>query len=70
MIDLSTLMVLVLHGLIIGGVCWLLIWLIDYCATPMPFNKILKIIVVVVGVFMLINLLLGIGGGTHQIVRW
>lgn len=70
MITLSALMYLVLQGTIIGGVCWLLLWLVDYCTVPMPFNKILKIIVVVVGVFMLINLLLGLGGGTHQIVRW
>jgi hypothetical protein len=70
MIDLSQLMMLVLQGIIIGGVCWLLLWLVDYCTVPMPFNKILKIIIVVVGVFMFINMLLGLGGGSHQIVKW
>lgn len=69
MIDLGTLVHVVLYILIIGGICWLLWWLIGYIGLPEPFNKIARVIVAVVAVFLLINLLLGLAGGT-PLVTW
>ncbi len=62
MIDLSTLLHIVIEILIVGGVCWLLWWLIDYAGVPMPFNKIAKVVIAVVAVLFLINVLLSLGG--------
>lgn len=67
MIDLQSLLHIVLAILIAGGVCWLLWWLIGYIGLPEPFNKIARVIIAVVAVFFLINLLLGISGGTPLI---
>jgi len=64
MIDMQTLMHIVLMILIVGGVCWLLWWLIGYIGLPEPFNKIARVVIAVVAVFFLINLLLSFGGGT------
>ena len=69
MITLQTLMHVVIYLLVIGGVCWLLWWLIGYIGLPEPFNKIARVIIAVVAVFLLINLLIGFAGGT-PLVRW
>jgi asparagine N-glycosylation enzyme membrane subunit Stt3 len=56
--------------IIIAVICGLLWWLIDYCKTPEPFNRVGKVIVAIVGVLFLINLLLGLGGADQQFIRW
>jgi len=48
-------------------VLWLLLWLIGYIGLPEPFAKVAKIIIMVVGVLILINVLLGFAG--HPVVR-
>ena len=68
MIDMQGLMHIVLLILIVGGVCWLLWWLIGYIGLPEPFNKVARIIVAVIAVFFLINVLLSFAGMT-PIVR-
>ena len=68
MIDMQGLMHIVLMILIVGGVCWLLWWLIGYIGLPEPFNKVARIIVAVIAVFFLINVLLSFAGMT-PIVR-
>jgi hypothetical protein len=65
--DLSALLNVVIYLLIIGGVFYLLFWLIGFAGLPEPFSKIAKIIVAVVAVVILINLLLGFGGHTPLI---
>ncbi len=62
--DASALVHIIIQILIIGGVCWLLWWLIGYIGLPEPFNKVARVIVAVVAVLFLINMLLGFGGGT------
>lgn len=62
--DMSTLVHLVVQLIIIGGIFWLLFWLVGYFGLPEPFNKIAKGIIAVVAVLFLINLLLGLSGGT------
>jgi hypothetical protein len=61
--NLNDLVSIVIYLLIAGGVCWLLFWLVQYLGVPEPFNKILRGIIAVVAVLLLINLLLGLGGG-------
>jgi glucan phosphoethanolaminetransferase (alkaline phosphatase superfamily) len=52
----------------VGIVVWLLIWLIDYCGLPQPFNKIAKIILAVASVIFLINLVMGLAG--QPLIHW
>jgi len=68
-LSLQGLLELVLYIGLIGGVCWLLIFLIDYWKLPEPFNKVAKIIVMTVAVILLINELIGFFGGQTP-VRW
>ncbi len=65
---LAALVNLIVMIAIVGGVCWLLWWLIGYINPPEPFNKVLRIIVAVIGVLFLINVLLGFAG--TPIVQW
>lgn len=51
-----------IYLLIIGFVLWIIIWAIDYMGAPQPFNKILKAIVVLVGIIFLVNFLMGLTG--------
>ncbi len=67
--DASSLVHILIQLIIVGGICWLLWWLIGYIGLPEPFNKIAMAVIAVVAVFFLINLLLGLGGGT-PLVRW
>ena len=64
MIGMDQLVHVLLLIIIIGGVCWLLWWLIGYIGLPAPFDKVARVIIAVVAVFFLINLLLGFAGGT------
>lgn len=61
-LSLSALVEIVIYLIIVGGVLWLLLWLISYCGVPEPFAKVAKIIVMVIGVLILINVLLSFAG--------
>lgn len=62
--SIEALVHIVIYLLIVGGICWLLWWLIGYIGLPEPFNKIARVIIAVVAVLLCINLLLSLGGGT------
>jgi hypothetical protein len=62
MIDLSSLVGVVVYILIVGGICWLLWWLVAYIGLPEPFGKIARVIIAVVAVVAMINLLLSFVG--------
>ena len=66
-LSLQGLVELVIYLAIVGGVLWLLLWLISYIGLPEPFAKVAKIIIMIVGVLILINVLLGFAG--HPVVR-
>jgi len=66
-LSLEGLVELVIYLAIVGGILWLLLWLIGYIGLPEPFSKVAKIIIMVVGVLILINVLLGFAG--HPVVR-
>ena len=61
-LSLAGLVELIIYLCIVGGVVWLLLWLIGYLAVPEPFSKVAKIIIMVFCVLLLINLLLGFLG--------
>lgn len=62
-ITLHALVQVIIWLLVVGGVCWLLWWLIGYVGMPEPFNKIARVVVAVVAVLLLINLLLTFTSG-------
>jgi len=66
-LSLQGLVELIIYLAIVGGVLWLLLWLISYIGLPEPFAKVAKIIIMIVGVLILINVLLGFAG--HPVVR-
>ncbi len=68
MIGISELVSIVVYLMVVGGVAWLLWWLIGYIGLPEPFNKIARVIIAVFAVLACINLLLSLGGMT-PIVR-
>lgn len=53
---------LVVYLIVVGGILWLLLWLIGYCGLPEPFSKVAKIIIMVVAVLICVNVLLGFVG--------
>jgi hypothetical protein len=65
MISLTMLVWAVVYILVAAGVCWLLIFLIDYWKPPEPFAKIAKGIVVTAGVIILIFLLISFVSGNN-----
>ena len=61
---ITTLVYFVLYVLVIGLICWLLLYLNDAIPIPEPFHRVVRIAVLVVGVFILIFMLLGLIDGT------
>ena len=61
---ITALVYLVIYLIVIGLVMWLLNYLIDTIPVPEPFNRIGKIVILVIGVLIVIALLLQLVGGT------
>jgi len=61
-LGIENLVQIIVYLLVVGGIFWLLLWLIGYFGLPEPFAKIAKGIIMIVGVLILINLLLGFVG--------
>lgn len=57
---MSGLLGLVLQVIIAGLILWLLWWLVDFAGLPQPFNKVIKVIIAIIGVIYLIGLLTGV----------
>lgn len=55
---ISSLVTLIIIGFILG----LLFWLVDWLGVPAPINKVLKAVILLVGVLMLVNFLLQLAG--------
>lgn len=54
-----TLLLYLIVAMIIIALAW---WLCDYLPVPQPINRWVKIVIVVIAAFVLINALLNIGG--------
>lgn len=61
-VSLNGLLAVVLHLVVIGLVIWLLLWALGAIGLPDPFNKILRVLIIVIGVILIINVLLGLTG--------
>jgi hypothetical protein len=66
---LATLIQLVVYLVVVGLVLWLLTWLIDYIPVPDPFNRVAKIVIMIVGVLIVCYVLLGLVGDTPRLGR-
>ena len=53
---------------VLGGICWLLYWLVGFIGIPDPFAKVARAIIAVFAVLCLISMLLDFAG--HPVVRW
>lgn len=53
---------------VVGLICYLLVWLIGYAGVPEPFAKIARVIIALFAVLFLINVLLSLAG--HPVVVW
>lgn len=67
MIEGSALLSLLVGLVIAGLIFWLVIWFVDYCAVPEPFNKVIKVICGLFVLVYLVNVLLGMSG--HPLIR-
>ena len=63
MISLTAAVTIFVYILIAGLVFWLLFWALDYIGIPEPFNKIARVILVILAVLVAIGILLSIAGG-------
>ena len=55
---ITSLVYLVIYILVIGLICWLLLYAIDAVGLPEPFHKVARALIIVVGVLIVILLLL------------
>lgn len=56
---------LLIQLIVVGLIFYLLYWVIGKVGLPEPFNKVAIVIISLVAVIFLIDLLLGLGGGTR-----
>jgi hypothetical protein len=61
-ISLSGLLNVVLYLVVIGLIIWLLLWALGQVGLPDPFGRIIRVLIIVVGVILIINVLLGLVG--------
>lgn len=53
------LMQLVVDVIVVGLICWIVWWLVDFCGLPDPFAKVAKVLVALAAVVYLIGVLSG-----------
>ena len=58
-----------IYLVIIGFILGLLYWLTDWLGIPQPINKIVKAVILLVGVLMLVNFLLQLAG-QPGFIKW
>ena len=63
MISLSAAVTVILYLIIAGVIFWLLHWAIGYVGIPEPFNKVARVILVILAIFVVIGILLTMVGG-------
>lgn len=64
MISIGTAVTVIVTLIVCGLIVWLLLYLIDYCGLPEPFNKIAHVVLMILAVLVVIGLLLSLIGGT------
>lgn len=61
-LSLSGLLEVVLYLVIIALVIWVLLWGLGAIGLPEPFNKVIKVVIILLGVILVVNVLLGLIG--------
>ena len=64
MISISAAVTVVMYLIIAGIIFGLLWWLIVFCQIPEPFNKVARVILAILAVFVVIGILLSLVNGT------
>ncbi len=59
----------VIYFIVVGLIFGLLFYLIDYCETPQPWNKYLKMFIMVCGILLVIGMLLAFVGHPLFVLR-
>jgi hypothetical protein len=62
LISLAALLNLVVKVVIAGLIFWALMWAIDACETPQPFNKVLKVIIILFALIFILSVLFSLSG--------
>lgn len=63
----SSLITLLIYIVVIGLIFWVLWWALDTMGVPEPFNKVIRVILILVAALLVINLLLGILPAGHSL---
>lgn len=63
MISLSMALSLIIYLVVAGLIFYLLFFLIGYCGLPAPFDKVARVVLMVLAVLVIIGLLLQVVGG-------
>ena len=63
MISIGMAVTIIIYLIVAGLIFWLLFWLLDYVSLPEPFNKIARVVLVILAVFVVIGILLSLAGG-------
>lgn len=58
----------ILHLIIIGLVVWVLFWALSQIGLPEPFNKVVRVVLILLACVFVINFLLGLTG--NQLIAW
>lgn len=64
MISLSAAVSILVYLIVAGLIFGLLWWLVGYCALPQPFDKVVRVVLAILAVFVIIGALLSLAGGT------
>lgn len=64
----STLITLVIYLIIVGLIFYVVWWALDAIGIPEPFNKVIRVVLVLAAMLIVVNLLLGfLPAGPHSL---
>ncbi len=63
MISLSAAVMILVYLIVAGLIFGLLWWLVGYIGLPEPFNKLVRVVLAILAVFVIIGILLQLAGG-------
>ena len=68
-VDLNGLVQTVITLVIVALIFWVIMWFVGYVGVPEPFNKVAIVIIALVAVIILLDVVLGVGGVPHGLIR-
>ena len=67
MVPLNELLMVVVYLIIVGLIFWVILWAIGAIGIPEPFNKVARVLVILVGLLVVVSILLNMLG--HPLLR-